>query len=239
MNNLNLKPAMRYQLDYLKNAFLIALGILFVASIVISVFISFRVLGENSTLMGIDGVFVIMIFIIGICGIREDLRFFIQHGMGRLTTYFSTLFASLICSAALGLIITAFTAFSSTLQIIRIESVFSWILLQSNSVPSLISLWILSTFTLFFANQLGILISLIYYRLNKIQCIVFSVLAGASIIFIPRLTLTRRSNMGAEAFDSMWHNFFHTPATLILTFAIVGILAAIGSFLLLRRAQIT
>jgi len=190
--------------------------------------------------MNIGGIFVITFFIVGIAGIREDLRFFLQNGMGRYTVYFSTLLASLICSAVLGLIFGLINALP-----VQFVSATAF-----GSSGSFLAGWIMSGVFLFFAWQLGTLISLIYYRLkNTFQIVAVSVAGGVLILSgLPNIIYTflyaviPSSDVAAEVAEAINEAFYgatilpqnNMPVVILL----LGTVAAVLNFLLIRRAQV-
>jgi len=211
MNNLNLKPAILYQLTYIGRFFLIALAIIAAVFVVFRLFFATMITIENETNISINLISIIsmMLFIIGIVGIREDIKMFLQHGSGRKTVYFSTLIASLITGVVLGLI-------CELLKILF--DAFAY------AETGFIAGWLMTSAAFFFAWQLGTLISLIYYRLNTFGIVVFSIVGGAAMIFCIPIIITYISLM--------------YPEIARLPLLLCGILAAGGNFLLIRRAQV-
>ena len=212
MNNLNLKPALRYQITYLGKFFLIAFGIIVAVYAFLHLFFSVAVTSDTIEINMSDSllsVLLVMLFIIGIVGIREDLKMFLQHGAGRRTVYVSTLISGFFTAVVLGLICELFSLFFTVGQ-------------------SFFGGWLFNGACFFFAWQLGGLISLIYYRMNRIQQIVFSV-AGGSLL--GALAVFVLPYMAAYIPSGMWA----APTVPIL---LCGLLAAAFNFLLLRRAQV-
>ena len=246
MNTMRLKPALHYHLDYMARASLSTLGIVSAIVFVLSLFVSVTTVDDGTDItiaflgnVNIGGnvifnagsVIVIMLFVVGIAGIREDIKFLLQHGMGRYTVYFSTLWSSLISSAALGLsceilnlIWNAWPAFPASGIVFPNGGFFSG--------------WILHTLCFFLAWQLGMLLSLIYYRLSRTGQIVFSVAGVAFLVFaLPNIIL---SILGDEVgvLDAIFFNYPQNPLTLMMVALLGGVLSAGGNFLLIRRAQI-
>jgi len=244
VNRLNLKPALRYQLTSMSKAAAMVFAIVFAVAVflhvIVGVFIepeaTINIAGIAST--EVDETFIrvnqvnfgfvaiIFLFVVGVGGIREDLKLMLQHGMGRRTVYVSTLLGSLISSAALGI-------FCELLNLVTVFSI-SGLNFQGGFFSGVL----LHTLSFFLAWQLGTLISMIYYRLETMQKIIFSVLGGALIVFgIPR-TITRLLTHDAGAFEATLINIFTNPFALVLPILVCGVLAATGNFLLLRRAQV-
>ena len=234
MNNMRLKPAMHYQLNYMFWASLCILGIaaaivVFLRLVVGVVVININIGGDTSQgdfLFSVGAILAITFFIIGIAGIREDLKFFIQHGMGRCTTYFSHILTSLASGLALGLLCELLNLFSRAWPAFPVSGLMF-------SDQGFLAGWMLHTLCFFFVWQLGALISLIYYRMsNWIQVTIFSILLFGLPTFI---------GLAIGDFDGVVNtivNFFVNPPAFAPLFVIGGILAALGNFLLIRRAQI-
>lgn len=245
---------MRYQLNYMFWASLIAFAIMAAVLIVIIIFsttanfdgaqqiiidagiVDFNFDTEIITTYNIVGFLALMLFIIGISGTREDLRFSLQHGIGRKSTYFATLFTSLIIGAVYALI-------GELLNLAFVQWASFPISGTHINNAGFIGGWLLQTLTLFLAWQFGALISLIYYRLNKTAQIVFSVAVIALLVFgLPRFV----SNFVGFAltgyymvnFVTGFIEFFTNPLNITLITLIAGALCAIGNFLLIRRAPI-
>jgi len=278
MTKLNLKPAVRYQLDYMFWASLIAFAISIAVLILLTILggvmvfdsythneavetvivdgnhitidedtinvdvgpISFDIeitSGMGIHVSGLAGIFALMLFIIGIAGTREDLRFFLQHGMSRKTTYVSTLLTSIIIG-----VVYALVSELAYLAIINLP-----ILANSNitfgfraSGAGFFNRWLSGTLLLFFVWQLGALISLIYYRMNTIAKIIFSIVAGTTILFgIPALAgylaFTGRADI---ILNSAFFDFLSTPVGTVFIFVTLGAITTLGNFLLIRRAPI-
>jgi hypothetical protein len=109
------------------------------------------------------------------------------------------------------------------------------------NAQNLFSSWFSYIVLFFFAWQTGALISLIYYRLGKMQQVVFSVTAIAAIVFgfssMIRLHVGAGGDLG-DLIKILIENgtgFFTMGIWVGLAF---GMLAAVGNYLLLRRVQI-
>ena len=184
--------------------------------------------------VGISGVGFLHLFILGIAGIRSDLRFYLQHGISRRTTFFSHLYGSLICSAAIGLFCKIFNLFAGLLPVYTGGG-------SDFTIQSFLTGWMTHTLVFFFAWQIGALISLIYYRLGMMQQIVFTVAAITAILLTllssVRYAVSVSDGLGGMAQSAVESSFGFT-STLILATLLLGTLAAAGNYLLLRRAQI-
>jgi len=224
---MRLKPALRYQLEYMAKA---SLNTVCVIAIIV---VAFRLLGAIFMIGGqIDNINMavvafVSLFIVGIASIREDLRMLLQHGMGRYTTYFSTLLIGIISGIVLGL-------FCELLNLIADRwHGFPMTGLIPHDGQSFFVGWLLHASLLFLAWQLGVFISLLYYRMSKMQQIVFSISAIALSVFV----LTHAINSVA---DLEFAAPIVLPAPLSLTAFVMSstALVAVLNFLLLRRAQV-
>ena len=250
MNNLSLKPTLRYQLSYVARATLIGLGISAAVAIFFHLFANVMIYGEGMHInlgglleinadeglllnINISGFITIYLFVLGIAAIREDLRMFIQHGVGRRTTYFSTLISGLITGVALGLVCQLFY--------LALSAMFGANIITPINADGFFGNWLLNAITFLAAWQLGALISLVYYRLNKIGAIIFSVVGGLFIIYgIPQLAIVLiGDDIGAfEALILGIVSIFTTPFSMIFPVLVFAVVVAVVNFLLIRRVTI-
>ena len=267
MRSMNLKPALLYQLDYMLRASLGILGVLILVAIgahLMATVGAFDVNVDTHTprevldlalvtteevqvgdsdygfnivivnILNVGAVALLSLFIVGIVGIREDIKFLLQHGMGRRTVFFSTFFASIITATAMGLISEVFNLISSQ------WAAFPFVGLTFNEMEhSFFTGWLFHAGILLCAWQLGTFISLLYYRMSKMQMIIFSVAAGGTILlgmqgFFRRILVD--VDLWIENFMYMMENL-HLINISMFTLAI-GLVAATFSSLLIRRAQV-
>ena len=241
MGNMRLKQALHYQLDYMFWASLWVLGItsaIFIVSVLLSgvaaagnfVFVVNAGYDYGQFTGNANAIFTIFLFVIGIVGIRSDLKFFLQNGMGRNTTFFSNLLASIIVGVVLGFINEVITVVIAMLFVNAMNP-------GSNFMQN----WAVSSAVFIGAWQIGALISLIYYRLNRLGQVIFTISAIALVVFgfgafanyflrDPDAMIER-----IEEFVTVSQNI--AINTTLITLAIAAVAAA-GSFLLIRRAQI-
>jgi hypothetical protein len=241
-------PVLRYQLGYLARSSLVTLGITVAVIAVVGLFlvqpvseadfdadvsvgVILRIEGNAVLGLNISPVLMVTIFIVGIVGIREDIKFMLQHGVGRRTTYLSTFLGGLINGAWLGLVcellnmaIRSFTAIPASAMPFPAASFFGG--------------WLMHMGCLFFALQFGVLVSLIYYRLNRLQQIILSVAAGAIVVFALPNIFTRFFFGVAAVFERAMQAVTASPFALACLMLLAGIIAAAANFLLLRRAQV-
>ena len=134
----------------------------------------------------------VTVFVIGICSIREDLRLFIQHGIGRRTTFRVEMLVVLISSIALAiagdLLITLGQVLAGGNDLLFVSDFYQLLYLnetlgQVMALPDhLINILF---FALMFcgAQVFGMFISLGYYHLNKMWTIIVSIGVPLLLIF--------------------------------------------------------
>jgi len=246
---MRLKPALHYQLDYMARSSLTVLGI--VAVIIVffmlirtGIFVEITVFGiigragEGTMMFGIGAVITIMLFVVGIAGIREDLRLLIQHGMGRSTTFYSTLIASLVSGAVLGLFCELLNTVSNNWPVFPVRG----LSLTNAGSESFFLGWFFHMAIFFFAWQLGALISIIFYRLSRMQQILFSITVGGLLIFVLSNNIIS-SSVGSLmenpiGLSTVFAGAIFRPINLVGLIFSLGIIAAASNFLLIRHAQI-
>jgi len=235
MKSLKLKQALYYRLHDFGWSSLTVYAIAIVITIAIGFLLTANTNGVNSVrISSIEAVGFVHMLLMGITGIRSDLRFFIQHGISRRTTFYSHLFGSLICSAALGL-------FCVVLSLIS----YHWFRFDfygaAFQAQKFFSDWTMLALMFFLVWQFGALISLIYYRLNKIQQIVFSVTVVAAVIFASSQGILRLVGT-ADNLDQhtqiLAGSGVGTISWVIVFGLLCGLLAIVGNYLLLKRVPI-
>jgi hypothetical protein len=154
MTTSRLRQALKYQLNNVGWSSLYLYGIAVVAIIAIGSMITINASDGNVGISGIGGVGFVHFLVIGIAGIREDLRFFAQHGIGRRTTFFCHFFGSLICSTALGL-------FREIFYLIAHYWLGFTFYDSALTIQAFLSSWATYMFVFFFAWRVGALIGLV------------------------------------------------------------------------------
>jgi len=236
MINSRLGPVLRYNLEYVAWSCLYVFGIS--AAIMLIANFGRVVIPENIYVEGsffnFAAIGVVLYFILGIAGVREDLRFLLQHGMGRKTTFYGNLFCSLIAGIVLALFCMIvelaarnWAGFPAAGSIFPYHGFFVG--------------WLSHIASFFFAWQFGIILSLIYYRLNKIQQIAFSVVGIAIIMALSAFGI-RSLVVNIADFEEAIRRLVDNPPEIMMPAVLVlgglGIVAAFGNYLLLRRAQV-
>ena len=250
MKTMNLLPAVRYQLDYVWKALLWTFGIVGAIAAAVHIFFgTITVVGNfDANILGfilfstaerpemiasfnLGAVAVFMFFIFGIAGIREDLRFFLQHGMGRRATYFSVVVSALVSGAVIGLL-------GEVLNLaFRLWPAFPVSGLNFNPVSGFFIGWVLHIGFVFFAWHFGALLSLIYFRLDPRWQVIFTVAAVATfVIGLPRVIAGLLPS--ADVVAAMVYSFLSSPFNWVGVIFSLCLVTALGNFLLIRRANI-
>ena len=253
MTKMNVRAAMRYQMDYMiKSSLWFAACVSFIALIITLIVtitsggnvdfgfvLDFVNVDVTARLIWFDigGIMVVTLFIVGIGGIREDLRFFIQNGIGRKTTYLSTLYTSLIIGAAAGLFSELINVIYNNLQAFPASGL-RFAFAHNNFLLG----WLASTVTYFFAWQFGTLWSLAYYRMSKIVKIIFTSAIIATVFFALPNSISYAINTlipgsGDTPFAAI-QNFLSVPGAIVIILFTKGVFCAAANFLLIRGAQI-
>ena len=184
--------------------------------------------------MNVGAVAFFSLFIVGIVGIREDIKFLLQNGMGRRTVFMSTFLASVITATVIGFFGELFNLISYNWSVFPLRG-----LTLDGANPGFLLGWFFHIAVLLTAWQLGTFISLIYYRLTKTGQIAFSVSAVLAFILISSHS-ARRISIDIE----MWiENLIYAIENINLVNVstatlVIGLIVSAGSFLLIRRAQV-
>ncbi|MDR1132052.1 MAG: hypothetical protein LBL15_06510 [Oscillospiraceae bacterium] len=239
---MNLRPAFRYQFgSSLRSAVIILLIILaiFVFLAVGTFYIAVGAVEMRFTGYSIS--FAIFLFVMGIVGVRSDMRLCLQCGVSRRTAFVSGFLATLCLSFVLALSLELLTAlvqlwmradyhfFSADLYQILYLSGSQARLTAGQHVISVL----VNTSTLFASGLLGNFFSLLYWRLNKaltvLVSLAFPVLPSAVSWLMYRIGVNLKPFIDWVAVS---------PFNFVLSFMLGGIVCAGINWLLLRRADI-
>lgn len=242
---MNFWPAFRYHFkEHLKSS-----GIFYginVCIVIASFFVCFFT-GGSMSYSGYGVACAIFLLVVGIVVPRQDLRLCIQLGVSRRTAFLSGLASVLVNStllAAAGELLLGIASraslanvhlsFADLYQISYLES-----LLTLNAGQHLIGL-LLNLFLMFCLFSIGLLLTFLFWRLNKAWTIVVAVLIPVLVCVIPafsvRLSLTFPafnrflSTLGSWLSASPWHS-------MLLCILISALFCAVG-WLLVRRVNI-
>ena len=241
MKKTRLKAALHYQLDYVGWSVLIVAGIGIAVAALLTVLsefafehgFSFIIINDVAvTDFNIAVILMVLIFVIGVGGVREDMRFFNQHGISRLTTYLSTLYGSLISALAIGLMGEVLNVIALAWDMFPVNGMF---LGEHNFIVG----WLLQAFCIFAAWQIGTFLSLLLYRMSKIQKIIFITAIVGLVMSGVRRFFIFLSMFADEIFEAYMPGREGYPDILLpMVFGVFGTLCAALNFLLIRRAPI-
>ncbi|MBQ6808081.1 MAG: hypothetical protein IJP07_02805 [Firmicutes bacterium] len=250
MSKMNLRPMLRYTLrGSLKAISVFSLVMLLVSICIPLMFVLTPPARDQIHFSAFFMSAAIFSLVSGIVGIREDLRMGIQHGIGRRSSFLSQLIAGLCSSLLLGILGQLLLLLGQALwngsETVFYTDLYQIVYLQD--AEAVLSLGqhleaALCTASLCLATQAGgMLISLLFYRLNKFWKLVLGI--GAPIFFcivLPSLLSALPSSspllQGLSAFGK-W--FGAAASSWILFFFGAALLALVLDWLLCRKAAIT
>lgn len=244
MKTMNLKPAFTYR--FLNNIKGIGIFILIMILIFVLMSVSFVTFlsGGNSSMhfSAFTIASAITMFIVGIVSIREDLRLFLQNGIGRKTVFLTALFSSFAAALSLAvageLLLRAEQALTAAFSGFTVTDMFYLFFTPGKDAAVPFSLSLLSALFSFLlitcASLSGIFISLLFYRLNKAWTLIVAI-GGPILLFNGIPFLLYRCRVSLQPFIRF---LFSSPWTAILFLLVVAALFALIDFLLLRRAPV-
>ena len=240
---LNFGPAVKYRLAEIKKVVAIyTLVVILVIALTAGLTYTFiRVDGVNNiSFSGLSLAGAITILVVGIVSIRESLRLMNQFGTGRKSVFLSEALSAIIFSFAIAiidelLVLVTFTitkgsvlVFSNIYKDLSVENGISFI----GSLTSIL-LGGLSLVTVYFA---GMLISLIFYRINKFWRIVISICIPTAIAF--GITKLFSALISDQEISISFDLFYLITLNLFLIILAIAAILALLTWLLLRRAPV-
>lgn len=248
MNSMSIKGALRYDIKASLRSmavFVTVLILVWLLNYTLAVVFS----GSGSYSSGFEMAVAIFMFVTGILSVRQDLRLFLQNGRGRGTVFAAQIFMALFSSAALALATGLLTALfqlitawlTPQLHFVSLSSLFGAVSSINGiaGLPKTIASLFLQNLPAFL---FGMLISLIYYRLSKLGRTLFSIITpGVLFVGLPILAGTNpRVFEIVMAVSRFLDEILPTPMAFLAAFALAfSCIFAIGSWLLLRRAQVS
>lgn len=251
MNTMNIRPAFRYRFcDMLKGVgvfyaimIIVILGIISLVSYEIS---------NGSNASGSFSAFVlaatIMMFVTGITTIREDMRFMLQNGIGRRTILVTELLVTLSVSFLLAIagelliaIGQAVTANQSQFYITEIYQILfadgiNYTLSWGQHLESIALAFSIYTC----ANLVGMFISLLFYRLNKMWTLIVAI--GVPLLLIIGLPMALTKTSAGRWLQSIFGLIFEfalsSPWALLFCFLLAAVLTGMVNWLMMRRAPV-
>lgn len=247
MNKHHLGAAFRYSYrDTLKSAliFISAMIVIFAANIIISSHSSGNIVTHISYF---DFAGCVMIFVLGICSIRDDMRLLIQHGVGRTTSFITNILTALMTALLLTfageIIVGIAQLITAPMGNIEVPLFYQFYSNSSGIAAFGDYLWSAAmTIPIYLAVYLlGMAISLLFYRLPKpwkigvgvgvpVLCFVILPIAGSYHESLLDAVVTPMSRLTAFCFAA--------PGNMIITALAAALICAACAWLLFRRAPI-
>lgn len=240
---MSIKPAFRYQFG----SNMRSIGIFFVIfALALAAFLFFATDNNDGTgyssFSAYGFIAAIFMFVLGISGVRSDVRLCLQYGVSRRSSFVSNILVLIVVSAILAFAGEIITAIAQTLVAVKenvfVGDIYQIIYLQEGMWGELSFgqhlLSILVNLSLLVCACIGgMFFSLLFWRLNKFWTIVIAVAIPVLLNILP-IGLFR---LGANIMPLLkWIAL--SPYNFTLFFLLVAILFAIIDWLLLRKADI-
>lgn len=244
------QAAYRYQLADSKKAVPYFYGIIFLLFLTLTVGITSVGISSDATVVsGMDTITPVFLFVAGLNSFKESFLMMLQNGVSRKTMFCSKLLAALTIAGAMAaidnLILLAGGAFSKNFENVSFLSVYEPLYLDvgAQQSPLLLHLHIylydvLLYFCLFCA---GLLITMLFYRLNKMGKVAVGAGVPVFLTFIYPIvdTFLFRGKISAailRLFDVAFGITTRNPYAAMLSLAVcIAATSALG-WLLARRA---
>ena len=249
--SMNLKPAIRYQhREYLVsclvfwaiNALLIGIGFLVLSLNLGS--------GDRSgyTYNGYGFACAIFFLVFGLILPRQAIRLCVQMGVSRRTTFLSLFLSALlpaVCLSLAGELLLSLAQFAADHTQFQLEfsDLFSMIYLKQGLPLTFLqhtASILFSAACMLACYSLGLFFTCLFWRLNKVGCIVAALAIPASLIGFPPL-LAKAEEVFPPVrtlFLTLGDTFFHSPWGAILLLLVVVLLFSLIGWLLIRRTNI-
>lgn len=242
---MNLKTGVKYQLWEAKRSLIIFYGIIYVIYI-FSITAARAFSSVTVTFGGIELSSIIFLFVLGLNLFSESFRMFLQNGLSRRTLFFSLVLSILPISAFMA------TVDSINGLVANLLVNYDGIYLQMYGLRYGTGIGLQQTieglfwYTTAYAMvaMLGLLITTLYYRLNKMGKLLISI--GLPVTFVVILPLIDRTFTRGAIFKGIFNfltfawgfqngfNPYYSMITSTLFFALFGCL----TYLLMRRAVV-
>ncbi len=172
----------------------------------------------------------IFVFVVGICAVREDLRLFLQNGVGRRTLFsvelLHTLLAPIAC-AVLCVLCDLILSIPGLREPALSADVFTGDYFAALGI---------GTAAMVLAMTLGMFISLSFYRMNRAWTIVCAV--GVPVVGVNAAVWLLSRLMARPWFETFVMNFIQSPMRMSGTFLGLAAVFLACVWLLLRRAPV-
>ena len=236
---MKVKQFLKCQYWLSRSSYLIFMGViltLYLLSMVLMMFIH-----EDGSSNGQDMAAIIFAFVMGIALCWDNLKMALANGVSRRTVFTSTLLSSLIGSAVL----TVFTLCCTQLfgSLLNAYSIYSFTYEGYAASPFLSilaqALWQMALY--FLSMMTGLLIAVIYYRLNKVATIAVSVGVPVFCFMVLPILFTLLPTLFTafvSAFSKLFSFIARSPYHSCLVFLITAAVMAALSWLAMRRAPL-
>lgn len=245
MKRMNIQPAYKYKIkDMLISTIIFYAIMVLILAALITGTLHFTVnVGGNfrSSFTGFGFAAAIFLFISGIVAIREDLRLFMQNGIGRKTTFVIQILIAGTVSLTLALLGELLLKVSQLIagptSNLIISDLYYMIFVSFNAARHILIQHLESVVTnlVMFtsAYTVGVFISLLFYRLNKFWTILVAVGAPIFIFVGIPILISRYNFLGKPVLLITSH-----PWLYIAFFIAITIVTSLLNWLLLRRAPV-
>lgn len=243
MSSLNLKPAIAYRLKGTMQGvgiFMAAITGLSVATVIGMLSFAW---GESGMVNGFGLTSVLFAFVLGICIIREDLRLFVQHGVGRTTAFVAELVGIVVSSLVLAIAGTVLTAalqlIAGTGGYILVSDMYQLVYLndtlgQVMALPDQLMSVLFCFAMLCAAQAAGIFISMGYYHLGKLATVIVSIVVPVALfVWLP--IMAGAGSVTPIIDPGLWGS----PWFALAVFMGAAIVLALLNWLLIRRVSIS
>ena len=179
----------------------------------------------------------IFVFVVGICAVREDLRLFLQNGVGR-RTLFAVEFLHTILTPIACAVLCVLCDLILSIPGLREPAVGADVFTEGYFAALAVG-----TAAMILAMALGMFISLSFYRMNKAWTIVCAVgvpVVGinAAVWLLSRLMERPWLLMERPWFETFVLTFIQSPMLMTVTFLVLAAVLLACVWLLLRRAPV-
>ncbi|WP_312102371.1 hypothetical protein [Lachnoclostridium sp.] len=241
---MRLSRAFKFQMKEIIKAIASFYGVIFLFVFLI-IPISFKSSGGDASFGGFELCTVVMFFVTMLSMIRSDFLLFLQHGYSRKTLFLSTTLCLITTTAVVSLIeAILYKIFNHYVSYYGIfNQAYGAAYASDAGAKGMIDEYLWKFFLYILAGAIGIFISLLYYRMNKLQKIIVSVGVPALFIVVYPLSDQYLFHGALSKFAIKIMNFYTGYAfgrepyvNMLCNLALFALFGAF-SFLLLRRCN--
>ena len=249
---MRLKPAIRYQLhEFWVGGFVFFLfNVGFVALCFLGLLKVQGLEGEGFAFNWYDFSCAIYFFVLGLILPRQAARLCVQMGVSRRTAYLSLFLSALpaaLAMAAAGQVLLAGSNLAAEQVAPAMEGrfidLFSLVYHQGSWSPGVVSTPLSILYAALFMlvmYALGLFFTLLFWRLNKLGCIIAVLALVVLATGVPTLFTVFSVPLApvTAAFWRLWNAFLASPWVALLLFLVVAAILALIGWLLIRRTNI-